>query len=86
MSAIMDVVKPNLSHFVKDGSFDAERAFADYLCSLHLFIYPAIEMLKGTQEPCDPCGSALDFLEALDAGLTAMEKEIIKHRKAKKAA
>jgi hypothetical protein len=84
MSAILDVVKPDFSHFMEDGKFDAERALDDYICSLHLFIFPAIKMLEHAD--CDSCGSALAFFEAMEAGLTSAEEEIIKYRKAGKAA
>ena len=83
MSAILDVVKPDLSHFVKNGKLDADSAFDDYLCSLQLFIFPAIKMLDNSN--CDSCQSALDFLEALDAGAVSMEMELKKYRKTVKA-
>lgn len=85
MSAIMDVVKPDLSYFSKNGKLDAESAFDNYLCSIQLFIFPAIKMLEANED-CDSCGSALAFLEALEAGAISMEKELMKHRKAVKAA
>lgn len=84
MSAILNTVKPDFSHFVTDGKFDAERAFEDYICSLHLFLFPAIKMLEHAD--CDSCGSALAFFEAMEEGLTSAEVEIIKYRKAGKAA
>ncbi len=82
MSSILDVVKPDLSHYMEDGKFDVYSAFENYLCSIQLFIFPAIKMLE--EENCDSCGSALDFFEALNEGAVSMEKELIKHRKAVK--
>ena len=83
MSAILDVVKPDLSHFVTNGKFDAERAFDDYLCSIQLFIFPAMKMLEHSN--CDSCQSALAFLEALNAGAVSMEEELIRIRSDKAA-
>lgn len=85
MSSITAVVNPDLSRFVEDGKFDAAGAFEDYLCSLGLFIFPAIEMLKQNEAECDYCGAALDSLETLKAGMAAMESEILKLRTEKAA-
>lgn len=86
MSAIMNVVKPDFSHFVEDGKFDAGRAFEDYLCSLGLFIFPAIKMLEANEADCDSCGSALAFLEAMKEGMASAERELMRIRKPDKAA
>jgi hypothetical protein len=82
----MDAVKPDFSHFVKDGKLDVERAYDDYICTLHLFIFPAIKMLEANEADCDSCGSALAFFEAMEAGLTSVEEKIMEYRKAVKAA
>lgn len=86
MSAIMDMVKPDLSRFVKDGQLDAEDAFSNYLCTIQRFIFPAIQALKESMPDCEFCGSALDTLEALDKSSEAMEEELIRVRNTVKAA
>ena len=86
MSAIVDVVKPDFSHYVEDGNFDAASAFENYLCSLGLFIFPAIKMLEANEAECDSCGSALAFLEAMKEGMADAERELMRVRKAEEAA
>jgi hypothetical protein len=85
MSSIMDVVKPDISNFLEDGKFDVDSAFENYLCSIQLFIYPARKMLEASEAECDSCASALSFLDALDAGLSAMQTEIVNQRSGKAA-
>ncbi len=78
MSMIADAIgNPDASKY-GTGEKSEEEMHHDQFCQLKSLLDGAAAILRGTRADCDGCDTALELLEAFEAGMDAIEEAMQK--------